>query len=136
MDERSNTGEVSNAQVILAILETEPGVPALAALVEINPLRLSAGARIDYLSACERQVAWVQGLLNRALIAVAGVEVQESNRAIPELMIHREMKSLRRSGYPLPLPNDRSTLQEHSTSIYLQYVKPLNTAKLHRRTPE
>jgi hypothetical protein len=84
MDERSNTGEVSNAQVILAILETEPGVPALAALVEINPLRLSAGARIDYLSACERQVAWVQGLLNRALIAVAGVEVQESNRAIPE----------------------------------------------------
>jgi hypothetical protein len=76
--------QVSEAQVVLAILDTEPGVAALAALVEINPLRLSPSARIDYLSACERQVAWVQGLLNRALISVAGVEVQESNHAMPE----------------------------------------------------
>ncbi|HUW77386.1 MAG TPA: DUF222 domain-containing protein [Candidatus Nanopelagicaceae bacterium] len=84
MDERSNTDEVSNSQVVLAVLEAEPGVRALAALVEINPLRLSATARIDYLAACERQVAWVQGLLNRALIAVAGTKVQESNRTMPE----------------------------------------------------
>jgi hypothetical protein len=78
MDERSNS------QIILAILDAEPGAGALAALVQIDPLRLSRVARIDYLTACERQLAWVQGLINRALIAVAGVEVQESNRALPE----------------------------------------------------
>ena len=78
MDERSDS------QIILAILDAEPGAGALAALVQIDPLRLSRVARIDYLTACERQLAWVQGLINRALIAVAGVEVQESNRALPE----------------------------------------------------
>jgi len=76
--------EQSNSQIILAILDAEPGAGALAALVQIDPLRLSRVARIDYLTACERQLAWVQSLINRALIAVAGVEVQESNRALPE----------------------------------------------------
>ena len=76
--------EQPNSQIILAILDAEPGAGALAALVQIDPLRLSRVARIDYLTACERQLAWVQGLINRALIAVAGVEVQESNRALPE----------------------------------------------------
>ncbi len=84
MDESLDANGTSNAQIILAILEVEPSARTIAALAEIDPLRLSPSARIDYLSACERQLAWVQGLINRALIAVAGVEVQESNRAMPE----------------------------------------------------
>jgi hypothetical protein len=47
--------------------------------VAIDPIKLSASARIDYLTALERQTAWLQALMQRAIIAVAGNEPSVAN---------------------------------------------------------
>jgi Domain of unknown function (DUF222)/HNH endonuclease len=51
----------------------------LARLVAIDPSKLSSSARIDYLTALERQTAWLQALMQRAIIAVAGNEPSVAN---------------------------------------------------------
>ncbi len=73
----------SDAQVILAILDREPGIEALTALLAIDPAHLDPSARIDFLTACERHLAWLQGLFNRALVLVAGAEEQKADKDMP-----------------------------------------------------
>lgn len=63
------------AQLLIAI----PGIKTLTSLVAIDPGKLTPGARIDYLSALERQTSWLQALMQSAIIAVAGNEPSESN---------------------------------------------------------
>jgi hypothetical protein len=63
------------AQLLTAI----PGIKTLTSLVAIDPGKLTPGARIDYLSALERQTSWLQALMQSAIIAVAGNEPSESN---------------------------------------------------------
>jgi hypothetical protein len=65
------------AQLLIAI----PGIKTLTSLVAIDPGKLTPGARIDYLSALERQTSWLQALMQSAIIAVAGNEPSESNGA-------------------------------------------------------
>jgi hypothetical protein len=65
------------AQLLIAI----PGIKTLTTLVAIDPGKLTPGARIDYLSALERQTSWLQALMQSAIIAVAGNEPSESNGA-------------------------------------------------------
>jgi len=60
-----------NARVV-ALLAAYPGIKTLTALVAIDPNELTQGARIDYLSALERQSAWLQAVMQRAIVAVAG----------------------------------------------------------------
>ncbi len=55
-----------------------PGIKTLAELLEIDPLTLIRGARIDYLAALERQSAWLQAAMQRAIVAVAGDEPSQN----------------------------------------------------------
>ena len=59
---------------VAQLLNAIPGITTLAKLVAIDPNDLSASSRIDYLTALERQTAWLQALMQRAIIAVAGNE--------------------------------------------------------------
>ncbi len=56
------------------LLHAIPSAKVLAELASIDPQSLPAAARIDYLTAIERQESWIQALMHRAIIAVAGRE--------------------------------------------------------------
>ena len=64
---------------VAQLLNAIPGITTLAKLVAIDPNDLSASSRIDYLTALERQTAWLQALMQRAIIAVAGNEPSVAN---------------------------------------------------------
>ena len=66
--------DLQNYDQVTQLLNAIPGITTLAKLVAIDPNELSASARIDYLTALERQTAWLQALMQRAIIAVAGNE--------------------------------------------------------------
>lgn len=70
--------ELINDTVISDLLRATPGIETLAKLVEIDPADLSASARVDYLSALERQSSWLQACLQRAIVAVAGIEASKA----------------------------------------------------------
>ncbi len=59
-------------QEVVELLAAYPGIHALSSLVAIDPANLNHSGRIDYLSALERQSAWLQAVLQRAIVAVAG----------------------------------------------------------------
>jgi hypothetical protein len=59
---------------VSSLLRAIPGIETLSSLIAIDPLHLEMSARIDYLSALERQSAWLQAALQRAIVAVAGEE--------------------------------------------------------------
>ena len=61
------------------LLNSVPGIETLTALVAIDPEDLSRSARVDYLSAVERQTGWLQALIQRAIVAVAGAEPSEAD---------------------------------------------------------
>lgn len=64
---------------ITDLLRAMPGIATLTSLVAINPHQLSPVDRIDYLTALERQTSWLQALMQRAIVAVAGDQASESN---------------------------------------------------------
>ena len=55
-----------------ALLAAYPGIQTLSGLVAIDPNELNQSGRIDFLSALERQSAWLQAVMQRAIVAVAG----------------------------------------------------------------
>lgn len=63
---------------IVELLHSIPCATVLAELAAIDPNTLSTAARIDYLSAIERQESWIQALMQRAIIAVAGRDSSEN----------------------------------------------------------
>jgi len=76
--------QIDRMQTILDARTTEllnsiPGIETLTALVAIDPEDLSRASRVDYLSAVERQTGWLQALIQRAIVAVAGAEPSESD---------------------------------------------------------
>jgi hypothetical protein len=54
------------------LLAAYPGIQTLSGLVAIDPNELNQSGRIDFLSALERQSAWLQAVMQRAIVAVAG----------------------------------------------------------------
>jgi hypothetical protein len=66
--ESDHIGEVAQ------LLRATPGIDSLTALMAIDPFTLPQQARIDYLTALERQSSWLQAALQRAIVAVVGVE--------------------------------------------------------------
>ena len=62
------------------LLATTPGIATLTALVQIDPFRLTASSRIDFLTALERQTAWLQAIMQRAIGAVAGNESSNTDQ--------------------------------------------------------
>ena len=66
-------------QLVSRLLTAAPGIDTLASLSAIDPFDLPAAARIDYLSALERQISWLQAMMQRAIVAVAGEEGSKSD---------------------------------------------------------
>lgn len=72
----------SDIERVNILLTAIPGAEALALLSAIDPRHLPLASRIDYLTALERQASWVQALISRAIVAVAGREATESDDPI------------------------------------------------------
>lgn len=64
---------------VATLLSAAPGIKTLAELIAINPQDLSPSARIDYLAALERQSSWLQAAMQRAIVAVAGINEGKSD---------------------------------------------------------
>jgi hypothetical protein len=54
-----------SSERVAQLLNAIPGITTLTHLVGIDPNRLSPSSRIDYLTALERQTAWLQALMQR-----------------------------------------------------------------------
>ena len=65
-------------QLVSKLLAAAPGIDTLTSLYAIDPFDLPAAARIDYLTALERQMSWLQAMMQRAIVAVAGEEGSKS----------------------------------------------------------
>lgn len=59
---------------VVQLLHALPSAAVLSELAAINPQKLPAASRVDYLTALERQESWLQALMHRAIVAVAGNE--------------------------------------------------------------
>ena len=66
-------------QLVSRLLNAVPGIDTLTSLFAIDPFDLSTPARIDYLTALERQMSWLQAMMQRAIVAVAGEEGSKSD---------------------------------------------------------
>jgi hypothetical protein len=64
----------TDSEKIIELLNAIPSAAILAQLAAIDPRKLPQASRIDYLTALERQESWLQALMHRAVIAVAGTE--------------------------------------------------------------
>lgn len=62
------------ANYVKELLGRNASIDVLAELVKIDPMTLSASGRVDYLAALEKQGAWLQALMQVAIVAVAGAE--------------------------------------------------------------
>ena len=61
---------------IVELMHSPAGIDALVELVAVNPFNLDRGGRIDYLGALEKQCAWLQSLMQQAIVAVAGSGIE------------------------------------------------------------
>ena len=61
-------------ELVVDLLRSPAGIEPLSKLVQIDPLQLDRAGRVDYLSALEKQTAWLQALMQCAIVAVAGDE--------------------------------------------------------------
>jgi len=59
---------------VALLLAAAPGIATLTGLIAIDPRTLIPAARVDYLAALERQTSWLQAAMQRAIVAVAGIE--------------------------------------------------------------
>lgn len=75
--------EIGSSERVAKLLNSIPGIKTLTELVQIDPGKLSPSSRIDYLTALERQTAWLQALMQRAIIAVAGNDPSVANGQEP-----------------------------------------------------
>lgn len=65
---------LTNSEKVIELLNAIPSAAILSQLAAIDPRDLPQASRIDYLTALERQESWLQALMHRAVIAVAGTE--------------------------------------------------------------
>lgn len=73
-NDSGESAPIDPATRVVELLHAIPSAKVLAELASIDPQSLPAAARIDYLTAIERQESWIQALMHRAIIAVAGRE--------------------------------------------------------------
>jgi hypothetical protein len=64
----------SSEEDVALLLAAAPGISTLTGLIAIDPRTLLPAARVDYLAALERQTSWLQAAMQRAIVAVAGIE--------------------------------------------------------------
>lgn len=65
---------LADSERVIELLSAIPSAAILSQLATIDPRTLPQASRIDYLTALERQESWLQALMHRAVIAVAGTE--------------------------------------------------------------
>ena len=63
-----------NEMIVSELLVRSAGIDVLVELVKIDPKSLNRSGRVDYLEALEKQGSWLQGLMQIAIVAVAGSE--------------------------------------------------------------
>jgi hypothetical protein len=63
---------------LIELLNQPGGYEPLGHLIGINPEKLTAAGKIDYLAALEKQNSWLTSLIQRATLAIAGSEPSES----------------------------------------------------------
>lgn len=63
---------------VLDLLRKQAGIDVLGQLINIDPFTLSKPRRIDYLAALEKQTGWLQALMQKAIVAVAGDQPSEA----------------------------------------------------------
>lgn len=71
-------GRATPEERIVELLNSIPSAAVLAELAAIDPHTLAMSSRIDYLTAIERQESWLQALMQRAIVAVAGRDSSEN----------------------------------------------------------
>ncbi len=71
-------GRATPEERVVELLCSIPSAAVLAELASIDPNSLPMASRIDYLSAIERQESWLQALMQRAIVAVAGRDSSEN----------------------------------------------------------
>lgn len=69
-----SASQESLPEAVVRLLHEIPSARVLAELAAIDPQELPHASRIDYLTAIERQESWIQALMHRAVVAVAGRE--------------------------------------------------------------
>jgi len=74
------SSEQDGEDQLQSLLSAAPGITTLTALVAIDPFKLSASLRIDFLTALERQTAWLQAIMQRAIVAVAGNDSSSTDK--------------------------------------------------------
>ena len=72
--QKSAHAAATDSDKVVELLNAIPCAAVLAELAAIDPQTLPPASRIDYLTATERQESWLQALMHRAVIAVAGNE--------------------------------------------------------------
>ncbi|MSY52697.1 MAG: DUF222 domain-containing protein, partial [Actinobacteria bacterium] len=65
------------------LLTAEPGAELIAALAQIDPLEISRAERIDYLALLRRCSNWLESLLSRAILSIAGPEPHRADDELP-----------------------------------------------------
>lgn len=63
---------------IIELLHQPGGYEALGHLIKINPEKLTAAGKIDFLAALEKQNSWLTSIIQRATLAIAGSAPSES----------------------------------------------------------
>lgn len=63
---------------IIELLHQPGGYEPLGYLIKINPERLTAAGKIDFLAALEKQNSWLTSIIQRATLAIAGSAPSES----------------------------------------------------------
>ena len=72
--EEGTQGHLTESEEVSALLLAPAGIAVLTRLSQIAPESLATSARVEYLSALEKQAGWLQSLMQRAIVAVAGNE--------------------------------------------------------------
>lgn len=78
----SLSSESLSSEKVVELLHSIPSALILSQLASIDPTTLPMASRIDYLTALERQESWIQALMHRAIVAVAGREASEGEDPI------------------------------------------------------
>jgi len=65
------------------LLASEPGPGMIAALAQIDPLEISRAERVDYLALLRRCNSWMESLISRAVLAIAGPEPHRADEDLP-----------------------------------------------------
>ena len=65
------------------LLTSEPGPGMIAVLAQIDPLEISRAERVDYLALLRRCNSWMESLISRAVLAIAGAEPHRADEDLP-----------------------------------------------------